>query len=68
LIENPSKWNRGMNIVKVRLIHMGYFVALITLSFISFVVIIGAGFVGKVNIFILVFPFALSGLWLSDYT
>ena len=47
---------------------MGYFVALIILSSISFFVIFGAGFVGKINIFILLFPFALSCLWLSDYT
>ncbi|WP_208587196.1 hypothetical protein [Gracilibacillus suaedae] len=54
--------------MKVRFIHMGYFIALIALSFLSFFVIFGAGFVGKINIFILVFPLALSGLWLSDYT
>ena len=57
-----------MIIVKVALIHTGYFIALIILSFLSFLVIGGAGFVGKINTFVLFIPFVFSVLWLSDYT
>ncbi len=48
--------------------HISYFFALIVLSFMSFFIIFGAGFAGKINLFILVIPFVLSTLWLSDYT
>ncbi|MDC3414763.1 hypothetical protein NC800_15410 [Aquibacillus sp. 3ASR75-286] len=53
--------------MKVALIHMGYFIALIILSFMSFFVILGAGFGGKINTFVLFIPFVFSVLWLSDY-
>lgn len=54
--------------MKVTLFHTGYFIALIILSFISFFVILGAGFVGNINTFVLFIPFVFSVFWLSDYT
>ncbi|SHM91554.1 hypothetical protein [Gracilibacillus kekensis] len=54
--------------MKVKYFHISYFVALIVLSFMSFFIIFGVGFVGNINLFILVIPFVLSTLWLSDYT
>ncbi|WP_226036858.1 hypothetical protein [Aquibacillus saliphilus] len=54
--------------MKVALIHTGYFVALIILSVASFFLILGAGFGGFINIFVLFIPFVFSVLWLSDYT
>ena len=54
--------------MKVVFIHLGYFTALIILSFASFFVIFGAGFVGKINTLILFIPFVFSVLWLSGYT
>ncbi|MGV3464867.1 MAG: hypothetical protein ACO1OT_06185 [Heyndrickxia sp.] len=50
------------------MLHIGYFIALIILSFISFFTIFGAGFVGPINTYILFIPFVFSVLWLSDYT
>ncbi|WP_186579500.1 hypothetical protein [Aquibacillus kalidii] len=54
--------------MKKILLHIGYFMALIILSFFSFVVLLGAGFVGKLNVVVLLIPFIFSVLWLSDYT
>ncbi len=56
-----------MIIVKVALIHMGYFIVLITLSFLSFFTIFGAGFVGGIDLLALFIPFVFSVLWLCDY-
>ncbi len=57
-----------MKFLKVKLFHISYFVALVALSFLSFLILLGAGFVGNINVFILVILFVLSALWLSDYT
>ncbi|WP_102272315.1 hypothetical protein [Cytobacillus massiliigabonensis] len=54
--------------MKIVFVHLGYFMALILLSFLSFFLILGAGFMGKINVFILFIPFVFSVLWLSDYT
>lgn len=54
--------------VKVIRIHISYFIALIFFSFLSFFVLFGAGFVGKLNTIVLLIPFFLSVGWLSDYT
>ncbi|MBP2242289.1 hypothetical protein J2Z40_002863 [Cytobacillus eiseniae] len=53
--------------VKTMGIHLGYFIALFILSFISFFLLFGAGFVGKINTFILFIPFVFSVLWISSY-
>lgn len=50
------------------LLHIGYFIALIILSFISFFTIFGTGFVDGINAYVLIMPFVFSVLWLSDYT
>lgn len=54
--------------MKVIFIHIGYFITLIILSFISFFILFGAGFVGGVNLYALFIPFMFSVMWLSDYT
>ncbi|KAB8138107.1 hypothetical protein F9U64_06590 [Gracilibacillus oryzae] len=53
--------------MKVSLIHIGYFVALIILSVVSFFVLLGAGFAGHLNTLVLCIPLILSVLWLCDY-
>lgn len=54
--------------MKIVFVHLGYFMVLILLSFLSFFLILGAGFMGKINVFILFISFVFSVLWLSDYT
>ncbi|UOQ49417.1 hypothetical protein MUN88_04745 [Gracilibacillus caseinilyticus] len=56
-----------MNDLKIKLLHVSYFGALVALSFLSFFILLGAGFVGNINVFILLIPFVLSVAWLSDY-
>ncbi|NWO12504.1 hypothetical protein [Virgibacillus sp.] len=53
--------------MKVALIHMAYFIALILLSVLSFFTIFGAGFVGGIDLYTLFIPFIFSVLWLCDY-
>lgn len=55
------------DIVKV-LLYMGYFIALIVFSFISFFTLFGTGFVDGINAFVLFIPFVFSVVWLCDYT
>lgn len=54
--------------MRVTLIHIGYFIALIILSFISFFIILGAGLGGGVDLYALFIPFVFSVMWISDYT
>ncbi|RCW63339.1 hypothetical protein [Saliterribacillus persicus] len=54
--------------MKVALFHVGYFIALFFLSVLSFFVLLGAGFAGHINTFVLLIPFIFSVLWLCDYT
>ena len=54
--------------MKVTLIHIGYFIALIMLSVISFFIIFGAEFGGGVDLYALFIPLVFSVMWISDYT
>ncbi len=54
--------------MKVALFHVGYFIALFFLSVLSFFVLLGAGFAGHINTFVLLIPFIFSVLWICDYT
>lgn len=53
--------------MKVALIHIGYFIGHIILSFISFFTIFGAGFGGEIDLFTLFIPFVLSVFWNFAY-
>lgn len=53
--------------MKVALIHMGYFIALIILFILSSFVIFGAGLGGGIDLHALFIPFVFSVLWLCDY-
>lgn len=53
--------------MKVALIHIGYFIALIIMAIISFATIFGAGFTEGIDLFTLFIPFVLSVLWNFPY-
>ncbi|RKL65935.1 hypothetical protein CR203_17840 [Salipaludibacillus neizhouensis] len=53
--------------MKVFLFHTVYLIALIILSFFSFAILFGFGFVGEINIYVLLTPSVLSALWISGY-
>lgn len=53
--------------MKVALIHMGYFIALMILSILSSFVIFGAGLGGSIDLFALFIPFVFSVLWVWIY-
>ncbi|MFD1608597.1 hypothetical protein [Oceanobacillus luteolus] len=53
--------------MKVALIYIGYFLALIILSFISFFTVFGAGLGGGIDSIALFIPFVLSVFWNVAY-
>lgn len=53
--------------MKVAFIHIGYFIALIIISMVSFSTIFGAGFSKGIDLFTLFIPFVLSVLWNFAY-
>ncbi|WP_130858613.1 hypothetical protein [Gracilibacillus phocaeensis] len=53
--------------MKLVIFHLGYFMALVCLSFFTYFFLFGMAFGGAINLFILVVPLVFSVSWIVDY-